>query len=65
MQNINELTQYMLGVVQDIRLGKLDPRAAKELNNAAGKAMGTVRLQLDYAKLRKEKPEIPFLSAKP
>lgn len=29
--------------------------------NAAGKVLGTIKCQLEYAMLRSEQPEIPFL----
>lgn len=43
---------------------KEDPRRAnqvKEMSNAAGKVLGTVKAQLEYALMRGEEPEIPFL----
>jgi len=43
---------------------KDDPRRAnqvKEMANIAGKIIGGIKLQLVYAALRGEEPEIPFL----
>lgn len=43
---------------------KVDPRRAnqvKEMTNAAGKVLGTIKAQLEYAMLRQERPSIEFL----
>lgn len=43
---------------------KADPRRAnqvKEMTNAAGKILGTVKLQIEYSMLRGEEPDIPFV----
>jgi hypothetical protein len=43
---------------------KGDPRRAnqvKEMVNAAGKILGTVKAQIEYSMLKGEEPEIPFL----
>jgi hypothetical protein len=63
-KNIEELRQDLLGAFDWV---KGDPRRAnqvKEMSNAAGKVIGTIKVQLEYAALREEKPEIPFLSTK-
>lgn len=44
---------------------KSDPRRAgqvKEMTNAAGKVIGSLKLELEYATLRKELPNIAFLN---
>jgi hypothetical protein len=44
---------------------KEDPRRAnqvKEMVNAAGKVIGTLKVELEYNMLRGEMPEIPFIS---
>jgi hypothetical protein len=48
-------------VYASIRAGQLDLSVAKETSNAAGKIIKSALAQLEYAKLRKEKPNIPFL----
>lgn len=53
----NELCEAMLWV-------KDDPRRVtqvKEMSNASGKIMNSVRVQLEYSAARKEKPQIAFL----
>jgi uroporphyrinogen-III decarboxylase len=60
-ENIDELRDGLLDAYEWV---KADPRRAnqvKEMVNAAGKVIGTVKLQLEYAMLRREKPVIAFL----
>ena len=60
-KNIEELRTDLLDVYQWV---KADPRRAsqcKEMTNAAGKILGTVKAQLEYAVIKGEDPEIPFL----
>lgn len=61
MNNITELREATLAVINDLRDGKIPPSVAVEMNNAIGKACMTVKLQLEYAALRKEKPDIEFM----
>lgn len=61
--NITELRDSLLDAYEWV---KEDPRRAnqvKEMTNAAGKAISTIKMELEYANLRKEKPEIPFLKS--
>lgn len=60
-KDINELRDQLLEAFDWV---KADPRRAnqvKEMTNAAGKVLGTLRFQLEYAMLKGEEPEIPFL----
>ena len=60
-KDISELRDQLLDAFQWV---KEDPRRAnqvKEMTNAAGKVLGTVKAQLEYAMLRQEKPSIEFL----
>jgi hypothetical protein len=59
--DINELRDQLLDAFDWV---KTDPRRAaqvKEMSNAAGKVLGTVKAQLEYSLLRGEEPDIPFL----
>lgn len=43
---------------------KKDPRRAnqvKEMTNAAGKVLGTLKAQIEYSMLRGEEPDIAFM----
>lgn len=60
-KDISELRDQLLDAFEWI---KTDPRRAnqvKEMTNAAGKILGTVKAQLEYAVVRGEQPEIAFL----
>lgn len=59
--DINELRDQLLDAFEMV---KTDPRRAnqvKEMTNAAGKVLGTIKAQLEYAAMKGEEPEIPFL----
>lgn len=59
--NIEALRDNLLEAYEWV---KSDPRRAnqvKEMANTAGKILGTVKVQLEYAMLRGEKPCIEFL----
>lgn len=62
-KDIHELREQLLDAYDMV---KTDPRRAnqvKEMANTAGKILGTIKLELEYAMLRGEKPVIPFLAA--
>lgn len=59
--NITELRDQLLEAFDQL---KGDPRRAmqaKELTNTAGKVISTVKAQLEYAIMRGEEPDIPFM----
>ena len=59
--NITELRDQLLEAFDTL---KGDPRRAmqtKELTNTAGKVISTLKAQLEYALLRGEEPDIPFM----
>lgn len=59
--NITELRDQLLEAFDQL---KGDPRRAmqaKELTNTAGKVISTLKAQIEYAMLRGEEPEIPFM----
>lgn len=61
-KNIEELRNGLLDAYEWV---KSDPRRAgqvKEMTNAAGKVIGSLKLELEYATLRKELPNIAFLN---
>jgi hypothetical protein len=62
MKNSLELRDELIAVFRAVKAKKMATGAAKEMTNAAGKIIGTVKLELEYAALRKERPNIPFLS---
>jgi hypothetical protein len=58
---VTELRNDLLKVYDELRAGKLEPKDAKEINNTAGKIISSAKVQLEYAAVRNEKPEIEFL----
>jgi hypothetical protein len=60
--NITELRDDLLATYAEIGNGEITLPMAAEKANAAGKIIKTVALELAYSEMRKEKPEIPFLS---
>ena len=62
IKNIRDLRKELCSVFETL---KDDPRRvdqAKELSNAAGKIIGTCKVELEYAGMRKEKPNVDFLA---
>ena len=60
-KDMTELRDSLLDAFETL---KGDPKRmlqTKELTNTAGKIIGTVKSQLEYALLRGEEPEIPFM----
>jgi hypothetical protein len=58
---VTELRNDLLKVYDELRAGKLEAKDAKEINNTAGKIISSAKVQLEYAAIRNEKPEIDFL----
>ncbi len=59
--NIKELREDLL---EAYAMLKADPRRhnqVKELSNTAGKVLGSLKLELEYAAIRGERPTIPFI----
>lgn len=59
--NITELREDLLKVYQKLRTGEMQVSEAKEINNTACKVIASVKVQLVYADLRNEMPDIDFL----
>lgn len=60
-ETMSELRDDLLTMYAEIGLDRIKLGMAKEKCNAAGKIIKSAAVQVDYAALRKEKPEIPFL----
>jgi hypothetical protein len=61
MNTAKELRNEMISVFNQIRTDKIDLKKAKELTNAAGKILNTVKVQLTYNQLMDRKEKIDFL----
>ena len=62
MRNITELRDELAAVFAGLKNGTLEHAQAAEMNNAAGKIINTVKVQLEYADMRGETPNIPFMN---
>lgn len=56
-----ELRDDLLVIYEKIKSGQVDLKTAKELNNCAGKIITSAKVQIEYAVIRNEKPDIEFL----
>lgn len=61
VNNVTGLRDELIKVFEELRTGKLKPAMAKEVNNTAGKIIGTAKVQLEFHKLTGTKPNIKFL----
>jgi len=64
MKHISELTTELSELYQGLKNGTMDVKVATEMNNTAGKIINAQRVQLEYADLRKEQPDIDFMKTK-
>lgn len=61
MENIRELRKSLADNYDKIEKGEMTLRKGKELTNAAGKIVSTLKVELDYNKFMDIKKNIPFL----
>ena len=64
MRCMEELREELAEVFDELRNGDLERPLAAEITNTAGKMINSVRAELEYYKLLKEKPQIKFLRPK-
>jgi len=64
MKTIKEVRTELVKAFQELKGGLLDVKVASEMNNSAGKIIKTLAIQLEYASLRGEKPDVDFLKCK-
>lgn len=61
MENIVELRADLAKLFDEIKSGEVDCKKASEMNNTAGKIINSLKVELEYAALRKVEPSIKFL----
>ncbi len=61
MKTINELRDELAVLFGSIKEGTADVKVAAEMNNTAGKIINSLKVELEYAALKKAAPSIPFL----
>ena len=62
MNHISQLTVQLSDLYEGLKNGSIDVKSAAEMNNTAGKIINTQRVQLEYAALRNEEPDIEFMT---
>jgi len=63
VKTANQMTIEAQAVFDDLRNGTIKHKEGAEMVNAIGKMIGLAKVQLEYAHLRQEKPNIPFLES--
>lgn len=63
MTTITDIRNDLVNVFNKLRDGTLEAKDAVEINNTAGKIIASAKVQLAYAALRGEQPDIPFLQS--
>jgi len=64
MNHISDLTTELSALYHSLKDGTIEVKIATEMNNTAGKIINAQRVQLEYADLRKEQPDIDFMKTK-
>lgn len=62
MNTASELRAELAKVFNQLKAGEIKPSEAAELANLAGKMIASAKVQVEYAALRKDVPEISFLN---
>jgi hypothetical protein len=61
VKTASELRAELAQVFEQLKAGAIKPSEAAELANLAGKMIASAKVQVEYAALRKDVPEISFL----
>ena len=64
MKTITDLNAHLIDLFHALKDGTIDVKTAGEMNNTAGKIINVQKVQLEYATLRNEAPNVPFLGGK-
>lgn len=62
MKDIVALRDELASMYDKVKTKRVDPDQAKMLTNVAGKIIGSIRVELEYAALNGEEPDIAFLN---
>ena len=60
-KNINDLREILSEEITKLREGKTTPATINAITNATGKIFSSIKLQMEYAKLLGEKPDIKYI----
>jgi len=59
--NIGELRNVLCDTIADVRSGEIPPQTAEAISNASGKIVASIRVELEYRRMRGETPELRFI----
>lgn len=59
--NIESLRGILIETVSSLRAGHLPPATAEAISNASGKIIASIRVQLEYARMRGKVPRLQFM----
>jgi hypothetical protein len=62
MNNIKKLRDELSNVFKGLKNGSIKPEVAKEINITAGKIIDSLKIELAYCAMKKQTPDIKFLS---
>ena len=62
-KNINDLREILSEEITKLRECKTTPATINAITNATGKIFSSIKLQMEYAKLLGEKPDIKYIGA--
>lgn len=65
LKTMNDLRVILAEEIEKLRAGKTDAKTVSAISSTAARIMSSIRMELDYAKSRKETPNIPMLQANP
>lgn len=57
----SELRAVLCETISAVQSKSMTPDAAEAISNASGKIIASLRVELEYKRMRAEKPEIAFL----
>jgi hypothetical protein len=61
MKNVAELRDDLADVFAELKAGTIKHEKASQMTNCAGKIIGTLRVEMEYADQRNTKPDIEFM----
>jgi hypothetical protein len=59
--NITELRDMVLDTFQDLKEGKIETSEALSISKLCDTVLGTIKTEIDYAKLTSQTPQISFM----
>ena len=61
IKTINDLREILIDEIQNLRDGLTTPATINAITNATGKIFSSVKLEMEYAKLKGKKPGVKLL----